>query len=182
VTTGVCGCGFHWDVAAAGVIGQLRSFPAAYRACIDGLGTGGRLEGLRRRPAPGVWSILEYTAHTVDAVEWYDRRIRLVLSVDRPSLTGFDWDAACEDRRYVDQDPESVVVRLDVVTGGLADMLGGLGPRSWEAVGIGSDGGDRRVIDLARRACHEERHHLHDIRRIAALPGAVPGGDRGRQP
>jgi hypothetical protein len=43
----------------------------------------------------------------------------------------------------------------------------------WARVAIGSDGDERTVLTLARRAAHEAHHHALDIRRVlAAVDGS----------
>jgi hypothetical protein len=166
----VCECRFAWTVDAPGIVRALLSFPAPYAAGVAHLSTApGGSSLLRRRTAEGQWSVLEYVAHTRDAVAWYRGRIDRVLVEDHPRLTPFDWDAACEARRYADEDPAHAVRGLTGAMVTMADMLGRLDPASWRRVGIGTDGGTRRVLDLARRAAHEGHHHLHDIRRIGRL-------------
>jgi len=156
----------------------LRSFSLAFQCLLAATETDLGTESLRTRPAPDVWSILEYAAHCRDALAWYEQRIRLVLSSDRPRLNPFDWDAACEERCYVDEDPGDVAAGLAVVITTLADLLDDLDDDSWMAAGIGSDGTERRIVDLAGRAAHEGQHHLHDIGRIR---GDLGEWDRGEQ-
>ena len=56
-----------------------------------------------------------------------------------------------------------------------------LTPAQWDRVAIGSEGDERTVLALARRAAHETRHHAGDVRRSLARPrlvmitGASPG-------
>lgn len=166
-----CVCGFDADDGARAPARLLRSFSLAYRSLISVVEADLGRDGLRIRPAPDVWGVLEYAAHTRDAVGWYDERIRLVLAGDRPRLSPFDWDAACEERRYVDEDPDDVARALGGALSTLADHLDDLDDRSWMAIGIGSDGTERRVVDLAGRAAHEGQHHLHDTGRIWRILG-----------
>jgi hypothetical protein len=121
---------------------------------------------LRTRPEPGVWSALEYAAHTRDAFTFYSERIARVLTEDRPQLTPFDVDAAAEERGYNDEDPEAVSVGLAAVARELADRLDGLDPAQWDRIGLGSAGDERTVRYLARSAAHEGHHHMLDVGRV----------------
>jgi hypothetical protein len=107
---------------------------------------------------------LEYAAHVRGAIAWYAERIERVLREHRPQLRAFDWDAACEERRYADEEPKAVVRALAGASDDLADRLDELDDEAWSRVGIGSDGGERTVLVPARRAVHEGVHNLHDIR------------------
>jgi hypothetical protein len=161
-----CGeCGFEWTAGRAATIETLRSFRSRFEALAGAAADTHRREALWARPEPGVWSPLEYAAHTRDAIGWYAERIERVTREHRPRLRAFDWDAACEDRRYADEEPTAVVRALIGASEALADRLAALDDEAWGRVGIGSDGGQRAVLELARRAVHEGVHHLHDIRR-----------------
>jgi hypothetical protein len=124
-------------------------------------------EWARTRPAPDVWSPLEYVAHTRDGVAWYRERIELVLSEDHPQLTALDWDSVTAERDY--RNRENLVSAVDGwqgVASALADRLAELTPEQWQRTGRGSGGGDRTVLVLAARAAHECAHHRMDIARI----------------
>src|SRR5438094_937283 len=88
-------CGFRWDrppSVAAVIIGGA---PARVSASLDGTE-----DLVRRRRDPQTWSMLEYAAHLADALDWYADRLERIRSQDRPRFSPFDWDAACEQRRY----------------------------------------------------------------------------------
>ena len=161
-------CRFGWAADACATIDALRSLPSRYEALLTAEAEAGRAARLRTRPEPHVWSQLEYAAHTRDAIAWYAERIARVLREDRPALSAFDWDAACDERRYADEDPTAVALALTRASENLADRLEGLDDDGWSRVGVGSDGGERTVLVLARRAVHESVHHLYDIRLQAA--------------
>jgi len=120
---------------------------------------------VRQRPAPGVWSPLEYTAHTREALRFYDERVRRVVTEHHPQLAAFDFAEAAERDAY---NAEVVVYSLEGLTA-VGDRLSGrlrdLADDDWDRVGIGSEGGERTVLVLARRAAHEVVHHLMDVER-----------------
>ena len=159
-----CGeCGFSGQLEPAGLQATLRDAPSLFSAALPVTAGADRV---RRRPTPGVWSSLEYVAHTRDAVAWYEERIRSVLNQTGVTLEGFDWDEACEARRYRDEDPKEALAGLDAACVSLAGLLAGLDDADWATSGVGSaDGGPRSVHLLAQRAAHELRHHLVDVRR-----------------
>ena len=55
---------------------------------------------LMERPEPGVWSVLEYAAHTADAVGWYCDRVELVLARPVVQLAPKNWDLATDTAGY----------------------------------------------------------------------------------
>jgi len=64
---------------------------------------------LRRRPAPGEWSVLELLGHLVDAETVMSGRYRWALSQDQPSLLGYDQDLWVERLRHNDDDPAELL-------------------------------------------------------------------------
>jgi hypothetical protein len=154
---GCTSCGFHWGAQPDEVIASLESAAARVAATLTG-------DGLDRRPEPDVWSPLEYAGHLADGIRWYEERIRLVLTEDRPVLEAKeDWDELTIAQRYGEQLPAALVQRLDDAAQSLARLLRSLDQAAWARAGIGSAGGSRPVIVLARRAAHEVEHHLGDM-------------------
>lgn len=118
---------------------------------------------VRRRPAPQVWSPLEYSAHVRDVFRLFDRRLALMLAQDDPAFDNWDQNATAVAERYAEQDPATVSAELaeageqiardfDAVT---ADQLGRTGHRS--------DGAVFTVASFGRYFLHDVVHHLHDI-------------------
>jgi DinB family protein len=118
----------------------------------------------RRRPAPGVWSPLEYAGHCADVMTWYGGRIRRLLAEDAAQLQPFDWDTHTQHRSYRDIGTEEILSRLRRSCQDLTTLLSALGPEDWKHAGTGSDGTARTIADLTRRAAHEAVHHALDIR------------------
>lgn len=117
-------------------------------------------------PEPGVWSPIEYLAHTVDTIDWYHERIVAVLSQPGVKLRPLDWDSACKQRRYGERDVNLTIDDLQRACEALTALLQELEPASWQQAGVGSsDGESRTVLTLGRRAAHELHHHHHDIDR-----------------
>jgi hypothetical protein len=140
---------------------------------------------LRTRPAPDVWSALEYVAHVRDAVAFYDERVARVVEEDNPQLTAPNdpqlaapksWDDLCVERRYNEEDPAEVLTALAHAATAAAARLAALSPEQWERTGIGIEGGERTVRVLAERLAHEGHHHLLDIgRSMRAARDAAKG-------
>ena len=127
--------------------------------------------GIRRRPAPEVWSALEYACHVRDVLQVFSGRIRRALSVEEPEFGWWDHEAAVEAERYNDQDPEIVDAELRSNADALADLLAEVPDGSWERAGSRRGVERFTVAGLARFALHETQHHLADARRsLAAHP------------
>ena len=158
-------CGFDWDCDPEAVIASLRSLPRKFAAPLTRFLDGeDARDVLTARPAPTVWSAIEYAAHMPDALDFYDDRIARVLAGDL-QLPGMDPDAVAIEKSYATQDPVDVHARITARAEHLADRLAALDRDAWQRAGIGVDGAVRTVLVLARRAAHEGQHHLLDIGR-----------------
>jgi hypothetical protein len=122
---------------------------------------------LRTRPAPGVWSALEYAGHVQDVFDFYGERIERVLNEERPQLSpGGDWDAMVIDAGYNEADPTELAAQVASSADRCAALVDNIAADTWARVGIGSAGEERTVMELARRAAQDAHHHLLDIGRV----------------
>jgi Mycothiol maleylpyruvate isomerase N-terminal domain len=156
-------CGFDWDRVDPGAI--IESLATAGPRYTDALAPFGD-EQVHSRPTASTWSALEYTAHTRETLAFYDERVRRVITEHRPRLEAFGFADAAERDAY---NAEVVVFTLEGLSAAadrFAGRLRDLPDDAWERFGIGSDGGTRTVLLLARRGAHEVEHHLMDVRRV----------------
>ena len=159
-------CGFSEEsVSPADVVAALRKFGRRYRAPLTRFLPGEDGDSLlRQRPAPGVWSALEYAAHVRDVFGWYDERVQRSLVEDRPSFDGPSHEEVAEAERYNEQDPIAVADALAANAERLADTFESVPDDGWDRVHL-RWGEERTVLLVARRAVHEGNHHLLDIGR-----------------
>lgn len=160
-------CGFDWDAdvdaAAVRASGERFSKPLSRFLKDEDPNV-----LLRTRIAPGVWSAIEYAAHTRDVFDFYADRIEHALTEDRPQLRpgSDDYDAVAIERDYNAADPTEIAAAVAQSAEACAALLDDIEADAWARVGIGSDGGERSVMELARRAVHDAQHHLLDIGRV----------------
>jgi hypothetical protein len=161
-------CDFDWESSAEDTMAIIQVMPDQYRYLLD---LAARHDGglMSTRSEPTVWSVLEYVAHTRDTVAWYQARIHRVLTEPLARLEAFDWDRACEERRYRDEAVSDAVDGVVQACHSLSELLLDLGCAAWTRTGLGSDGGRRTVLDLAQRAAHEIQHHLNDVERLSPV-------------
>src|SRR5687768_11802962 len=57
----------------------------------------------RERPAPAVWSPLEYACHVRDVHRIFAERVELMLREDGPRFVNWDQDETAIEARYADQ-------------------------------------------------------------------------------
>ncbi|WP_033215800.1 DinB family protein [Kitasatospora phosalacinea] len=147
-------------VAFEAVPGMIRANAAAWVALLDGADAG---DGLRERPAPGVWSPLEYACHVRDVFRLFDVRLRLMLAEDGPLFANWDQDATAVEERYAEQDPAVVAAELASGAEKLALSFASVPPADRQRTGNRSDGARFTVESFARYLIHDPVHHLYDV-------------------
>ncbi len=115
------------------------------------------------RPAPDVWSTLEYGCHVRDVFRIFAERLRLMLPQDDPLFANWDQDATAVEDRYADQDPAVVADELRDAAAVIADRFSQVAGGDWERTGRRSDGAHFTVESFARYLVHDPVHHLHDV-------------------
>lgn len=116
---------------------------------------------LRRSPAPGVWTALQYALHVRDMLVVFGERVELACREDDPAVPWFDpgeeaWIA------YNAADPLETAAAIGDAAMGFAAVLDARGPADWSRTAR-RDGVDRfTVAGLARFGVHEAHHHLLD--------------------
>jgi len=126
---------------------------------------------VRHRPAPTVWSPLEYAAHCRDVYEIFGIRLALMLEQDDPQFANWDQDTTALEKRYWDSDPATVGDELDAAAAIAASGFAGVHGDQWDRVGRRGNGSVFTVDTLGRYFVHDLVHHLHDV----GLPLLGPG-------
>ncbi|HEU5472407.1 MAG TPA: DinB family protein [Actinophytocola sp.] len=151
-------CGYDAStVAGAEVPDRLRANAAAWRPVLTGPADP------RVRPAPDVWSPLEYACHVRDTCRVFDGRLRLMLTEDDPHYPNWDQDATAVEDRYAEQDPALVAEELATAAETLAARFASVSGAAWRRTGHRGDGADFTVDTFARYFLHDPVHHLHDV-------------------
>jgi hypothetical protein len=124
-------------------------------------------EGSRRRPAPTVWSTVEYGCHVRDACQTFRQRLERMLAEDDPLFANWDQDATAIAQQYDRQDPTEVAQQLGIEMLAIAAAFGALHAGQWDRPGRRSNGSIFTVATLAIYFLHDIEHHLHDVSRHA---------------
>lgn len=150
-------CGF--DPAAQGLPDLPGLLHDTARRWADALGR----PDVRDRPAPEVWSVLEYAAHVRDVHVLFAERVRLMLDEDEPTFANWDQDATAVEADYGSQDPAAVSVELIGAAGTVADLYASVDGTTKQRRGVRSNGSVFTVESLGSYHLHDVVHHLHDV-------------------
>jgi hypothetical protein len=153
------------DLAPA-LIDASRQWREFFGAVLDY--PGGR-DSLRERPAPEVWSAIEYGCHVRDVLSVFARRVELTLLAEEPEYGWWDHEAAVVEDHYVEQDAVAVGDDINSAATELARLSQPLDDA--HRLLTGTRMGRSFTIDgLLRFALHEALHHLDDARAVVPQP------------
>jgi hypothetical protein len=156
-------CGFDTrTVQRAAIPALIRENAASWRAVLGGQ------QAVRERPAPDVWSTLEYACHVRDVFRIFDQRLQLMLTQDGPLFANWDQDATAVADRYGEQDPAIVADELEQAANVIAARFDTVTGDEWARTGSRSDGAQFTVESFARYLSHDPVHHLYDVTGIRA--------------
>ena len=115
------------------------------------------------RPAPHVWSRLEYACHVRDVHRVFAERVRLMLDQDDPELENWDQDATAAEEVYGEQDPAAVGTELVERAAEAAAVYDSVEADQWQRTGRRSNGSEFTVESIGRYHLHDVVHHLWDV-------------------
>ncbi len=150
-------CGFAaGEVAGSEVAARVRDLTAPWVEVLA-------RADVRERPAPGVWSALEYAAHVRDVCRLFRERLALMLDEDEPRFANWDQDVTAVEGAYAAQDPAVVAGELAAAASSWSDLYAGVSGTQWGRPGIRSNGSTFTVLTLGRYGLHDLAHHLWDV-------------------
>lgn len=157
-------CAYEYDaMPRSDVPHALRSFTDAFA---DRLATHDD-DALRRRPAPEVWSALEYACHVRDVMEVQRERLERALTEDNPDFVPMDREERVTRERYNEQAPDVVAGQLRESASAYAARCESLTTDQWQRGGVyhWPETTTRSMDWVARNTIHELIHHTKDIDR-----------------
>jgi hypothetical protein len=155
-------CGFDGSVYDdTSLIAALRALGPSWRRLLEDAGP-----ALRVRPEPGVWSAVEYAAHSRDVTALHCFGVEQALGELEPTFPAIDGDSLIEtaSAQYRDEDPDAIVASLDTECRRLAQLAADAPPDGW-ARGITIGDNRMTVRRLLEHALHDSSHHLDDVTR-----------------
>lgn len=122
---------------------------------------------LRRRPAPGKWSIAEILAHLADAEVVGSWRIRQVLGADGTPIQAYDQNVWAKTFGYEDRDPKQSLKVFRVLRENNLSLLKSVPRQLWNNHGIHAERGKETIAQIVRMFAGHDLNHLQQIERIA---------------
>jgi len=163
VLDGACAqCGFSYAVGRPEITPWLRADAAAFVAKFARYDDA----AARVRPAPDVWSPLEYACHVRDVLRVQADRVELAQRETDPAFVPMRRDERVIEDRYNEQDPLVVAREITQAVEALAAWLDALDPEGWERTGVYNypEPASRTVEWIAIHTTHELLHHRGDLR------------------
>ena len=161
-------CGLDYSaLSPSDVSTAIRSYQRRYKAPLTRFlpGEDGE-ELLRRRPATGGWSALEYAAHVRNSFHLASESVRRVVQEDHPTFPPIDADEEVAREGFNAEPVETVADEVATAAGELADRIDGVPSDAWGRTASITGLGEIDALWLARNAAHEGHHHLLDIGRV----------------
>lgn len=140
----------------------LRETPDALQKAIERLSLSERLQPER----PGKWSINDVLQHLADSEIVWSWRMRLILSQDRPVLTGYDQDAWADRLGYRDADSEEALEVFGVLRRANLRLLTRATPDDLQRVGMHAERGAESLEHQRRLYAGHDLLHLRQLARI----------------
>jgi DinB superfamily len=121
---------------------------------------------LRKRPAPGKWSVQEILAHLADVEVVVGWRVRSVLGAPGIAIQAFDQDAWTQALHYDKRDPRESIAQIKAVRAANLALYKSLTPEQWKHYGIHSERGQESVEHIARMIAGHDLNHIQQIEAI----------------
>jgi DinB superfamily len=121
---------------------------------------------LRKRPAPGKWSVAEIVAHLADTEIVGSWRIRAILGAPGTPIQAFDQDVWVKACHYEKSDAGKCIERFRVLREANIALYKSLTPEQWKHHGMHSERGVETVEHIARMFAGHDVNHLKQIEGI----------------
>src|SRR5580700_4915144 len=121
---------------------------------------------LRKRPAPGKWSIAEILAHLADVEIVIGWRMRSILGAPGTPVQAYDQNAWVVSGHYEKRDPRKSVEIHRVLREANLALLKSLSPEQWKQYGQHAERGQESIEHIVRMVGGHDVNHIHQIERV----------------
>jgi DinB superfamily len=165
-------CGFTYgSIGEAEIPDAMRALSVQYGKALLETDVAGLV---RMRPAPDVWSALEYACHVRDV--WLNQRDRAILALaeDTPTYARMYRDERTYLAGYQREDVTEVAGEVVTAANLMAKLFEGLDSDQLARPCIYNypEPAERNVAWLGHHTLHEATHHLDDLRSVLARVGS----------
>lgn len=116
-------------------------------------------EVLRRKPAPGKWSILEIVAHLAVAEQLFVTRYAMIADRDRPALPTADNNELAALLKFNEQNLDEALKEFKRLRRDTLTLLRALPQKGWRCTGLHPQRGEVTLEDLAKiHSTHDASH------------------------
>jgi hypothetical protein len=123
-------------------------------------------EQVTQPEAPGKWSVRHVLQHLADSELVWGYRLRMVLSHDRPRLTGYDQDLWAERLGYDEADANRALEDFGVLRRTNLRLLARASGEDLKRVGVHAERGEESVEHMIRLYAGHDLLHLEQLARI----------------
>jgi hypothetical protein len=123
---------------------------------------------LRKRPAPGKWSVAEILAHLADAEIVTGWRMRQILGAPGTPIQAFDQDAWAAAGHYDQRDAKKSLEQFRAVREANLALLKSLRPEQWKQHGMHAERGVETIEHITCMMAGHDLNHLSQVERIVA--------------
>jgi hypothetical protein len=145
-------------------IDVLPGTEAALRSAVKGLSP----KQLATREAPRKWSIAQVLQHLADSDLVWGWRLRMVLSHDRPPITGYDQDLWADRLDYEHADAEQALRDFGVLRASNVRLVRRATPVDLDRIGVHAERGEESIRHMMKLYAGHDLLHLRQIERIRA--------------
>jgi len=149
-------------LGARNPIEALQETVSALEQVRHGLST----EQVTQPEAPGKWSVRNVLQHLADSELVWGYRLRMVLSHDRPQLTGYDQDLWADRLRYDEADADQALQDFGVLRRANLRLLARASGEDLKRVGVHAERGAESVEHMIRLYAGHDLLHLEQLARI----------------
>ena len=121
---------------------------------------------LRKRPAPGKWSVAEILAHLADSEIARSWRMRQILGAPGTPIQAFDQDAWMTTGHYEKRDPRKSIELFRTLREANLALLKSLSPEQWNHHGMHAERGKETIAHMVRLLAGHDINHLKQIEGI----------------
>lgn len=121
---------------------------------------------LRKRPAPGKWSIAEIVAHLADVEIVVGYRVRMTLGAPGTPIQAFNQDDWVTAGHYDRRDPRKSVEQYRAFREANLALLKLLAPEQWKHHGLHAERGAESIETIVRMIAGHDLNHIQQIEAI----------------